>query len=155
MVRTVTPQRGFTLLEVVVYLALFGVLMTGVIRTVYELLETSRETAVALAIQNDGSFVLQKIAWALGDVETIAIIDTTTLEIVRSDDVANPLRFSVEDGRFYLKRGSEEKSPLTNLKHNVYNVSFVLTHPTPESNYLKVSFLIDDAPFSLAWPQYE
>jgi prepilin-type N-terminal cleavage/methylation domain-containing protein len=155
MVRAITVQRGFTLLEVVIYLALFTVLMTGVLRTVYEIMETTHEADVSLQIQNDGNFVLQKMAWALNDVKIINVIGTSTLEIVRNDDSEHPLNFSLDHGRFYLARGNDAATPLTSAQNTVHDVSLELTHPTPETNYLKVSFFINDAPFSLAWPQYE
>jgi prepilin-type N-terminal cleavage/methylation domain-containing protein len=58
-------MRGFTLIEVVVYLALFSVLMTGCIVSLYTVAQGSAEREEAAAVAQEATFVEQKINWAI------------------------------------------------------------------------------------------
>jgi type II secretory pathway pseudopilin PulG len=58
-------NRGFTLIEVVLYIGLFGILVGGVIIAAYQLLEGGDRNQVNILIQEEGTFLNRKINWAL------------------------------------------------------------------------------------------
>lgn len=64
---------GFTLIETLVYIALLGLMMGGTIMAVYEILQGSGFVSTKTTAQNEGSFVLRKINWALSGVKTITV----------------------------------------------------------------------------------
>ena len=64
-------NRGFTLVETLVYIALLGLIMGGVLMASYNLLEGAGKVSSSAMIQEEGNFVLRKINWALTNVQSI------------------------------------------------------------------------------------
>jgi len=64
-------QRGFTLIETIIYIALFSVLIGGGLVTVYELIDGSGKLSAKNTVQEEGNFVLRKLNWALTGVSGI------------------------------------------------------------------------------------
>ncbi len=64
-------HHGFTLIEVILYIALFSFLMGAAFVAAYQILDNSDELSVKNTTQKEGSFVLRKIDWVLTGVQTI------------------------------------------------------------------------------------
>lgn len=58
-------MKGFTLIETLVYIALLGLLMTGALLGSYNLVQSSSRTTTSTAAQDEGSFALRKLEWAV------------------------------------------------------------------------------------------
>ena len=63
-------QAGFTLIETLIYIALFSMCMSGVMGATFELIGSAQKSSGATITQEEGNFVLQKIHWALNGVTT-------------------------------------------------------------------------------------
>ena len=64
-------MRGFTIVEMLVYIALLGILMTGALLGAWQLLQGSAQISGRTVTQDEESFVLHKIDWALTGAKTI------------------------------------------------------------------------------------
>ena len=69
-------QTGFTLIEMVIYVALFSLMMTGVLLATYQLLEGGGMTEASVTTQEEGNFVLRKLSWVLTGTSSVAQITT-------------------------------------------------------------------------------
>ena len=63
--------KGFTLLEVLIYIALFSLLMTGAMTTTCNVLEGVARAQTHSMMQEEGGFVLAKIAWVLANAHVV------------------------------------------------------------------------------------
>ena len=145
-------QSGFTLLEVIIYLAFFGVFMTSTISVAYQLLRSTAETGQVLAIQAEGNFILQKLAWALAGQATLTLPAAETVQIVRLDlGAESPLVFSVVSGRWYLTRGAGAATPLSSTAVEVHEADMHLS----DTGTLALTFWLDDTPFYFTYVPYE
>jgi prepilin-type N-terminal cleavage/methylation domain-containing protein len=63
--------RGFTLIETVVYLALFGILMSGAVTAAFTIFESADRQQTHTLLQVEGSFIIAKINWAVGGAQSI------------------------------------------------------------------------------------
>lgn len=86
-------QQAFTLIEMVIYIALFSLMMTGVLLSAYQLIAGSGMTEVSVTTQEEGNFVLRKISWALTGTSSVAQITTPT-----SGAYASALKLTRADG---------------------------------------------------------
>jgi prepilin-type N-terminal cleavage/methylation domain-containing protein len=72
---------GFTLIECLIYLAIFGVFMSGLIVVLgnlnYRLVERERDFIVL----RDQQFIFDKIEWLLNTADAVTVIDVSTLEL--------------------------------------------------------------------------
>lgn len=89
------PQfnRGVSLLETVIYVALFAILITGTLVSVYTIIGGSARLQAKAMVQEEGAFLVGKIDWALNGAKNVFITDSgRTLEIVKaSSDGQNDL----------------------------------------------------------------
>ena len=71
MMETLKGQKGFTLIETLIYLALFAIFFGGAAAAAYAVIETSGRNLTKSMVQEEGNFMLAKINWALSGVQTI------------------------------------------------------------------------------------
>ena len=64
-------RSGFTLIEVIIYLALFSILIGGALVSAYSLIESNERNQTKAIVQNEGAFVLAKIDWALSGIQSV------------------------------------------------------------------------------------
>jgi type II secretory pathway pseudopilin PulG len=62
-------KGGFTLLETLIYIALFTVLMTSGFVAVYDLMQSAGSLGDKTRTQEEGNFVLRKISWGLSSLD--------------------------------------------------------------------------------------
>lgn len=67
-------RRGFTLIETLVYLALFAIVLFGIVATTYAYFETVGRNQTKAMLQEEGQFMLGKIAYAMSGAKTISIV---------------------------------------------------------------------------------
>ncbi len=82
-------SKGFTLIETIVYLALFSILMTGIIASVYALMESGDRNQTKAMLQEEKEYLLGKLNWALSGAQTVSTpvagFSGTSLNIVKYD----------------------------------------------------------------------
>ncbi len=142
-------ERGFTILETVIYIGLFSILMTGVLVTVYELIEGGTQNREAVAIQSEGTFINRKISWALSGATAIDVSSSTILTITRPDlGGQSPLRITENGGQMLISRGGGATIPLTTAEFKVENTSFsMIPSVAGLPDGILVHYTIDDVPF--------
>ncbi|MDP2788457.1 MAG: prepilin-type N-terminal cleavage/methylation domain-containing protein [bacterium] len=71
MTNLILKNRGFTLIEMTIYTALFSIMMGGLVVTAYQLIESTSDLGQKVAIQEEMNFISKKIDWALTGVSNI------------------------------------------------------------------------------------
>ena len=72
-------NRGFTLIETLVYLALFGLIMGGMVAAAYVLFESSDRNQTKAMLQEEQNFIMGKIIWALNNASGASGGSTLTI----------------------------------------------------------------------------
>lgn len=116
-------QKGFTLIETLIYLALFAILMSGIGVTVYAVIEGAGRGQTKIMVQEEGGFLLGKINWALAGASS-ATATPSTLTISRYNYPLNPLVFGLNGTTMTLKEGSGTTTPLNSDDVKVTNLLF-------------------------------
>jgi prepilin-type N-terminal cleavage/methylation domain-containing protein len=116
-------NKGLTLIEVIIYIALFGILMTGVLTTAWQLLDGSSKLNTKTTIQNEGSFVLRKLDWALTGLDVTKTLPngtgtcSQTLTVHKTDSVFEPTGIIIQlnsvTNALEIKEGSASAKPIT------------------------------------------
>ncbi len=58
-------QRGFTLIEILIYLGLFALIMVGILASAFSIFQGSGRTQTKVMVQEEGDFLLGKIGWVM------------------------------------------------------------------------------------------
>ena len=126
---------GFTLLETLIYLALFGILMGGVVAAVYGIVQAGGRGQTKIILQEEGDFLLGKFSWALSGASSFSIAGSPPQLTVNQYGFANnPLAFRISGSKAQLAEGG---GPFINLNSDavsVSNLSFIDIPSTVDSN---------------------
>ncbi len=74
-------NQGFTLIEVIIYIALFSLLIGTAFVTAFQLMDGSGKLSTRNTVQEEGNFVLRKINWALTGVSSVPYIVSNVLYV--------------------------------------------------------------------------
>jgi prepilin-type N-terminal cleavage/methylation domain-containing protein len=129
-----STQKGFTLIEVVVYLGLFSVLMSGVIVSAYNIIESEKRNETKGLLNNEAEYIVGKINWALTGAQVVNIPTPGTsgslLSLNRVISTANgvPTITSVSIGLsvtdITITIGSNPSEKLNNNDTEITNLTF-------------------------------
>lgn len=90
-------ERGMTLLETILYIALLSLFLSGVLAVTFGLLEGSARTNRRTFVQEESTFVMNKIAWALSGLSSAPIVGGSpcvrTLTVSKAHYSGNPIIF--------------------------------------------------------------
>jgi Tfp pilus assembly protein PilE len=142
--------QGFTLLETIIYVALFSMLMTGVLVTVYELIESGTHNRMAVAIQEEGTFVNRKLSWALSGATVVTTPDAQTLVITHPSGIGYPHEIKITESaeQMQLSREGAAPQPLTTSEFKIENTNFSVEPPsTGLPTKISVRYEIEGMPF--------
>jgi prepilin-type N-terminal cleavage/methylation domain-containing protein len=154
-------RRGFTLIEIIVYIALFAILFGGAVGSVFNLVESYSRNQTKTMIQEEGNFLIAKVNWAvsgstinepLTSTGSLLSVSKTTGFEADGSQIIKPITIDLLDTNVILRYPDPAKSleetmtfRLNNSNVKIENLSF--THSTvsgsginPES--IKVSFTI-------------
>jgi type II secretory pathway pseudopilin PulG len=77
---------AFTLVETLVYIALFGILVGGFVVSAYNLFESNDRNQTKAMLQQEKEFVIGKINWALGSAKTVTVSTPDSLTVTNYDN---------------------------------------------------------------------
>ena len=135
--RVSKSDKGFTLLEALIYIALFTLIIGGAMVTVFQIIQGTAANYNHIILQEEANFLLRKINWALSG-ETTIITPTTSspsgLLLVTKIVEGAPTNLTFQDNAndyacspntLCLKR--TEAFPLNSSNVLVTNITFVRT----------------------------
>ncbi len=137
-------HSGFTLIESLIYLAIFGVFMTGLIVVLgnlnYRLVERERDFVEL----RDQQFTFDKVEWLLSVADTVTVVDMSTLELQLESETLQLVHTS---GRLYILSTSRAPEPVSPTYITIED--FTVTEETLSSNrHVTVSYTIDNKTIS-------
>ncbi len=140
-------------MEVIIYIALFSILMTGGIIATYQLIEGGTHNETAVGIQEEGTFLIRKISWALTGVYLPQVInDGQGLLITKypgpdfpSSD--NPILIQASGGQITMQRGAA--GAVIPLNSAAFPVQVFAAHSEVIGGLtsISISFSIQNVPF--------
>lgn len=148
MKNKINNQRGFSLIETIIYLALYGIIIGGIVISIYGIFESGNRNQTKAMVQEEGTYLLGKIDWALTGATSASVSPSNKLLYVNRNGLPsldNPLTFDTSGGDMKLSRGIDAPERISNTNVSVTNVNFIHTTEssdgvTPES--VKTSFTL-------------
>lgn len=128
-------RKAFTLIEILIYMALVSITIGGSLFIVFNLLEGNEKLQWIAIREEEASFILKKIEWILVDAETINTpasgASGSTLSITKTNFAGNPVIMALDSGNVTLKAGAGSAQILNSSSFPVTALSF--THLAPAS----------------------
>ena len=139
-------KKGFTLIEVIMYLALFALLITGALEASFNLFESSGHNAAQALLAEEGSFVVAKVQRTLAGALTVTVPAAgraaATLRVTTASGINTLSPTTLVGGRVTMSAVSfyHEAATGTGLVPEAVGVRFVLSTRTNEGVLLSQEF---------------
>ena len=137
MKKVTKHKKGFTLIEVIIYIALFSLLMGTAFVTAFGLIEGSGKLSAKTTTQEEGNFVLRKINWALTGISNdtaditnppkVSPYTSNTLSIKKwltGTKIPVEIDYDAINRRIMMKEGTGSLLPITTNNVKVTNLQF-------------------------------
>ena len=133
---------GFTLIEVLVYLALFAVIIGGGMVAVYQIIESTNKTNDKVVIQEDANFLLRKLDWALTGAKPSDISNVTATTIRVNKLLVGNLDFDLSGDNLTLN-----SNPLNSSFVKVGQATGIDVFANPSSEIVQFTFTVNGQRF--------
>ncbi len=146
-------MKGFTLIEVIVYLALFALILGGAVISAYNVFESSGRGGSRGMLQEEGDFVMAKISWALSGASAIASpaivtlpcsATSDTLSVSKWDSAVDPVAITLTGTNATISKKGAAAVPINSSSVQISNLRFKhcwLGGANPDS--LEASFTVN------------
>lgn len=126
--RYILRKEGFTLIEILIYVAIFSVILFSMITFVFRVIEDRTKTIVDREVQQNTRFVLDRINETARNAIRIKVpspnATSTALVLKMADPVLDPTRFELKGGVVWMKEGKRNARPLTTSQVTVTSLLF-------------------------------
>lgn len=124
-----SKNKGFTLMETMIYIALFGIIMTGALVGTYNLLEGGKRNIDTAKIEEEGTFLNRKINWALTGASNVVVSGGGTKMTITHPDLGaqSPLVISQTGNKMTITRGTGVEVELNNDRFHISGTTFIYT----------------------------
>ncbi len=144
-------RRGFTLIETVVYIGLVAFIIGGAVAVSFNIIEGSFRLDRKTVIQEEGSFVVRKIEWALSSASDVDTSVVGELRIIRHDGLAIVIKRE-QKNLSMSEDGGDTFLPLTSDRVSVSD--FIIENASTTGagpRGVEITLVIDDATFSTSY----
>lgn len=138
-------RSGFTLLEMVVFTAIFSVTIVAFIAVLVSITRTQVRQGAAAEVNTQSQYVLQAVQYY---VERSSLIElspdaaTTSVKLRMSLAAEDPTLIFASGTAIYSQVGADPAQPLTSSKVSVSNINFIKHSNPPGKDTLAVNFTI-------------
>jgi prepilin-type N-terminal cleavage/methylation domain-containing protein len=118
--------KGFTLIETLVYLALFAIIMGGIVSAAYSLFESGGRNQSKAMMQEEKNFLVAKINSALEGAKTISVpaanTSSSTLTVLRYDGSTASIGQTATSGAMWF---TSSNNLISNSNVKISKVTFI------------------------------
>ncbi|MBU0975887.1 MAG: type II secretion system protein [Patescibacteria group bacterium] len=105
-------EKGFTLTETIVYVAILGIVMSGIIMIVVQLIKMKTTADSLSIIGNEATNLFEKMGYDIKNADSFNVVDTSTIQIIRD---GTTYQYSLEGTEIMLGDGFDTFPVTTNM----------------------------------------
>ena len=142
-------NQGFTLIETLIYVALFFIMIGGCLGAVYQIIQSSNAANARIIVNDEANFLLRKINWALTGASSVYVSAPQNLTIYKTTPPpgGNPIVFDLISGNLRVVRGAGAPTVLNSANVTVASLSFQKIIETGRPDAIKTNFKINGQEF--------
>ena len=124
-----STQRGFTVIETVIYVAILGIFIGALLVSVDSVFKNSERTSTHVVNENEANFLLRKFSWVLTNVSNINVptvgATSTMLSVNKLSGTTNPIVLTVTaSSTITIKKGTGPATAISSPYIPITNVLF-------------------------------
>ena len=123
---TAHKEKGFTLIEALLYAGLFAFIMTGLLVSVYMIIQATTNSGGQLLADDEASFILRKMDWAMTSMTTIHFPNETQTGYVLAiqQQGIGLTQFQLNNGNIEISTAGGPYYPLDSDEVEASNLTF-------------------------------
>jgi type II secretory pathway pseudopilin PulG len=152
-------KLGFTLVELILYIALISIFITGAILYAWDIIYGGAKSEVQRNVNQNLRIVSKRIIYEIRNASVINLITSNELCLASSDPTRNPTRIYILAGRLHIAWGGGSTNcsgmindqPLTSNKVLISNLIFTDRSSGSVSTNVEFSFTISSSGARQEW----
>lgn len=141
-----TKKSGFTLIETLLYIALFAIVIGGGMVATYQIIQATDANRNQIILQEEANFIFRKIEWALTGATGICSSSGSSLTVTKIIPVsclitANLLVFDLNGSNIRLTRGNALPTTLNSSNILSSNLAFTVSGGIPNGVTTKFTLI--------------
>lgn len=121
-------MRGFTLIEALIYIAIFSSIVGFLFLIVSQVIESGVKNQNRVGVEMEGDFVMRKIEWAMNGAQTINEpppgATSSRLSVNRYNFSQNPVVIELVSSAVEIKKGASSTVAITSNEVSVEELTF-------------------------------
>lgn len=139
-------HRGFTLIELIIYIALVSIFLTGAVFFAWDVVYGREKSFIQQTVQQEDRRAILRLGFEIRRAETINSITPTQLSLEMAEEGINPTLFSLSDGTLQMTQGAFGPYDLTSNQVYVSSLEFVdLSSTNSNSKNIQVALSLRQA----------
>ncbi len=141
-------NSGFTIVEMILYVAIVAIFMTGMVYFTLDIVYGRIKSFTHQEVNQNIRFTSKRIGYEIKNASAINSISESSISLATTDLARNPTIIDLSSGRIRIGYGSSGNCPtispcfLTSNKVNVSNLTFTDLSSGPSTN-IKFSMTVD------------
>ncbi len=120
-------MRAFTLIEVLIYIGLFALLLTGTLAGLLNISESSRRESARGLLETEGDFLIGKIGWYVEQSGTAPILGGGGTSLTLSSTDGEPVVVFLDKAAVMVRQGDTDALSLSSgditVEHLIFSQS--------------------------------
>lgn len=143
-VNDMTDERGFTILEFVIYIALVAIVVGAAVMFALQFTLTQAKASVFAQVTRNGQFSMNRIEVETREADSVDVgasvfvSNPGTLTLVTTNGATNPTVFTVTNGQLTVQQGVDPAIPLTDPDVVVSEFTLENLAPHGRSQHVRV-----------------
>jgi type II secretory pathway pseudopilin PulG len=143
-------KKGFTLIEMLLYIAILVFLLIVIINLLFNIVRSQKNFASSRSIENSSGFALERLAREIKEADSVntgssvfnSSPGTLTLNSTDINGTARTVQFYISSSTLHIKENGVDKGPLTQSDTRITNLVFY-NLVTTNSKAIKTNFTIE------------
>lgn len=154
-------QAGFTLIELILYMALVSIFISGAILFAWDVIYGQAKSQVQLTVNHNLRFSSQRILYEIRNASDINSVSGSTISLSMSDPARNPTIFDLSAGQLRIGYGSGGNCPttspcsLTNDQISVTSLNFTDLSSGVTSKNIKFDITVESTADKQEWQKQQ
>lgn len=143
-------QLGFSLIEVIIYVALISIFIGGAIQFTWDILYGRVKAQVQQEVNQNLRLAVKKISYEIRNASDVTIVGASDISLMNDDDpTRDPTQIDVSNGRLRIGYGNTDPCSvttpcfLTSDRVTVSNLTFTDLSSGTDSTNIQFSITID------------
>lgn len=117
-------QKGFSLMEVLIYIAVSAVMLMVVVGFVGWIMRIRNKVTIESRVEQNARYVMARMVREIRRADDLTVVDQNTLSLSMSDPMENPTVFDLNSGILYMRQGIGDPVAITGNDVKVGEVLF-------------------------------